>query len=174
MEGELRCKGEERTAAACPAAALPTEPPNPPHLAASCCRVVAEHEEREGSLCCCRRAGGLAVGGAAATSSSPAKARRRPWRVVVIWVTAGGRELAQGVAGVARRCCKRHHTSGRQEVTLRSPFFCRRRCRGFWSMGMVLLLPEPPLVLPLHVSLKSESLWLLRKKFGAEGSIRIA
>ncbi|RYR22689.1 hypothetical protein Ahy_B03g067995 [Arachis hypogaea] len=124
--------------------------------------------ERGKPLCCCRHAGGLAVGGAAATSSPPAKAHRRPWRVVAVWVAAGGSELAQGVAGVARRCHKRHRTSGRQEVTLRSPFFCRRHCRGFWLMGMALLLPEPPPVLPLLVSLKSKSLWLRRKWVGAE------
>ncbi|XP_015962696.1 uncharacterized protein LOC107486653 [Arachis duranensis] len=58
MEGELRCEGEERTAAACPATALPTEPPNPPHFAASCRRHQQRwrrekeaNARREGSLC---------------------------------------------------------------------------------------------------------------------------
>ncbi|XP_029146774.1 uncharacterized protein [Arachis hypogaea] len=159
MEGELRCEGEERTAAACPATALPTEPPNPPHLAASCRRhqqqwrrekeANARRESEAFVLLSCWRAG--------------CRGSYCDELTAAVWVAAGGRELAQGDTGVARRCRKRHCTSGRREVTLRSPFFCRRRCRGFWSMGMALLLPEPPPVLPLVVSLKSESLWLLRK-----------
>ncbi|QHO13868.1 uncharacterized protein DS421_15g519210 [Arachis hypogaea] len=77
MEGELRCEGEERTAAVCPATALPTEPPNR-HTLLPVAAVINNdggerkrrtRGERGKPLCCCCRVGGLAVGGAAATSS---------------------------------------------------------------------------------------------------------
>ncbi|RYR50954.1 hypothetical protein Ahy_A06g025998 [Arachis hypogaea] len=140
--------------------------PSPPsrHTSLPVAAIINNDGGQRGKpLCCCHRAGWLAVRGAATTSSPPAKARRRPWRAITVWVAAEGRELAQGVAGVALHCRKSHHTSGHQEVTLRSLFFCGHCCRGFWLMGMALLLPEPPPVLPLLVSIESESLWLLRK-----------
>ncbi|QHO19155.1 uncharacterized protein DS421_11g326400 [Arachis hypogaea] len=79
MEGELRCEGEERTAAACPATALPTEPPNRHTLLPVAVIINNDGGERKRRtqgergkpLCCCYRVGGLAVGGAAATSSPP-------------------------------------------------------------------------------------------------------
>ncbi|RYQ95119.1 hypothetical protein Ahy_B08g090148 [Arachis hypogaea] len=153
MEGELRCEGKERTAAACPAAALPTEPPNPPHLSTSCRRHQQRwrrekdantRREREAFvllLSCWRASCRESYCDELTTTEGPppsVESRRRLGRCR------------------RKRACTRGCWSGSPlpqaplhlwppgshiEVAVLPP--------GFWSMGMALLLPEPPPVVPL-------------------------